>query len=442
MKHRRTRLLHIITGLRLGGAETTLWRLMSRIDRDRFAVDVISLSGDGVVASMLGEIGITPRALQMRPGVPDPRALIRLRSWIQELRPDVIQTWLYHADLLGGVTGAALGIPVVWNLRQGDLSWRGNKLTTLLTAKSCAALSGWLPARIVSCSYAARVAHERLGYAREKFAVIPNGFDVKRFKPNPAARARIRCELGVSERTRLIGLVARFHVQKDHRNFFEACARIAVQENVHFLLCGDGIDWNNRALVAAVAAAGVADRCRLLGVRFDIPEVMSALDVAVSSSFGEGFPNVVGEAMACGVPCVATDVGDCAIMVGETGKVVPPGDPNALAGAVLELLALAPDARRRLGVAARRRIATRFDLSSVTRAYERMYRDVAGAGRRVPDAWECRILPIQGEPSACLPREVGQHKRIGVVRYSRSGKGSSQLLQGKEVDNEFVGTSS
>lgn len=421
-KRRPIRLLHVINGLQLGGAEMTLWRLLSRIDRGRYDVEVVSLSDHGPVSALLSEIGVPTYALGMRLSAPNPRAFLRLGHLIKRFQPDVVQTWLYHADLLGGIAAATAGVPVIWNLRQGNLSWQGNKFTTLATAAACALVSRWLPRRIVCCSQAARLAHERLGYASQKLVVIPNGYDLNRFRPSKTARAKIRAELGVPSSTRLVGLAARFHAQKDHRNFLEACRRIS-SDDVRFVLCGNGVDPLQPDVSGLVARAGISDRCYLLGPRFDMPDVMAALDVSVSSSFGEGFPNVVAEAMACGVPCVATDVGDSAIIVGDTGKIVPARDPEALAQAMAQLLSMSPQAREQLGLAARERIADRYHLASIVGRYQQLYEE---------------ILATQGWTTYAHP-ETGQHDQAGVLRYATSSVGSG-VPGTKDIDNEFART--
>ena len=219
--------------------------------------------------------------------------------------------------------------------------------------------------------------HTALGYDPEKMVVIPNGFDLDLFKPDLEGGASIRQELGIPEDTMLIGLAGRFDPQKDHHNFIKAAALLPKEIlNVQFLLCGDDITWGNRELAQWIDEAGLHRCFHLLGRRNDISRIMTALDIASSSSYGEGFPNVVGEAMACGTPCVVTDVGDSALIVGDTGIVVPPGDPDALALAWKELNEIGKDKRRELGCDARLRIRENFSLPSVVKQYEDLYKYV------------------------------------------------------------------
>ncbi len=371
------KVVHVITGLGVGGAETALYKLLSRW---RGLAEVVSLTGTGPVGDRIAALGVPVEAVGMRPGVPDPLGFWRLMGRLRAARPDVVQTWMYHADLLGGLAArVAGGFPVVWGVRHTNLDPRFNKRTTLWTARACARLSRRVPERIVCCGEAVREAHARIGYAAEKMVVIPNGFDLDAFRPDPAARSAVRRELGLDGDAPLVGLVARFHPQKDHRTFVRAAALIRSRmSGVHFLLAGEGVTRGNEALAGWLGEEGLEGACHLLGRRDDVPRLLAALDVAVSSSVGEGFPNAVGEAMACGVPCVVTDVGDSARIVGETGRVVPPGEPEALARACLDLLAAGTGVRERLGMAARRRIEEHFGLPAVVARYERLYEELAG----------------------------------------------------------------
>jgi glycosyltransferase involved in cell wall biosynthesis len=183
----------------------------------------------------------------------------------------------------------------------------------------------------------------------------------------------------------LLGSFARFHPQKDHETLCRAAGLVAAaRPDVHLVLAGVGIDAGNERLVAWLRESGAADRCHLLGERDDMPRLTAALDLALmTSSFGEAFPLVVGEAMACGVPCVVTDVGDARQMVADTGRVVPARDAQALAGAVLDLLAMPVDERAALGARARERVQRELSLTAVAARYESLYTEVlAGARQR------------------------------------------------------------
>jgi glycosyltransferase involved in cell wall biosynthesis len=375
--------LLLINSLGCGGAETMLYRLLSKMDRRRFSPQAVTLIDvhPPLIADKIRALGIPVRSLGMRPGgIPSPTALLRLIRWLRQEPPDVIQTWQYYSDLAGAVAARLAGnIPVAWGIRHSTLNDQEYKRRTILTAAMCARLSRWLPQRIVCCSEASREVHAALGYAADKIVVIPNGYDLESFKPDPAARRSVRNELKIPDDAPVIGLVSRFHPQKDHRNFFKAAGMLnRDRPDVHYLLCGDDVTWENRELLNMIEEAGIVSRCRLLGLRDDLPRLTAAFDIAsMSSCSGEGFPNVVSEAMSCGVPCVVTDVGDAALIVEHTGFVVPPKNSSALAAAWSKMLDLGPEGRNHLGMAARQRIAERFSLAVIVDRYEQLLEELS-----------------------------------------------------------------
>ena len=358
-----------------------LYKLLSQINSDEFESEVISLTdAGGPIADKIKMLGVPVHALGMKRGNHFPFALIRLTLLLREKKPDLVQTWMYHSDLIGGIAAKlAGGIKIIWNIRQADIGTDSHKRSTIWIAKVCEKISSWLPDKIICCSHAALEFHSSLGYAKEKMLVIPNGFNLDTFHPDKNSRNSVRKELNLDEKTCLVGLVARFDPQKDHRNFIQAAGLIRKSDSsVHFILCGDGITKENSQLMQWIKQAEL-DKCiHLLDVRKDVSRLVAAMDVAVSSSLGEGFPNVVGEAMACAVPCVVTDVGDSALLVGDTGKVVAAKDPEALAAAILELLQTSPEFREELGTQARLRVMKNYSLDSVVKKYEAVYRGVAG----------------------------------------------------------------
>lgn len=354
-----------------------LYKLLSRIDNDEFDSEVISLTDDGPIADKIRMLGVPVHVLKMKWGKPHPISLIKLSLLLRQKKPDIVQTWMYHSDLIGGLAAKfAGGIKTFWNIRQGNINLDSNKRSAIWIAKTCAKLSPWLPDKIICCSYAALEFHSTLGYCEEKMFVISNGFDLNAFQPDSDARRSVRKELGLDEKTYLVGLIARFHPQKDHHNFIQAAALIRKNiSSVHFVLCGDAIDNENIQLIQWIKQAGMEECFHLLGIRNDVPHLVAAMDVATSSSLGgEGFPNVVGEAMACAVPCVVTDVGDSALIVGDDGRVVAAKDPEALASAIIELLQAPSEFREKLGKQARLRVKKNYSLDSIVKEYEAVYR--------------------------------------------------------------------
>ena len=371
----KPRVLHIITSLSTGGAEHMLARLVQGLNRE-FDQQVISLTSLGPVAALLNRDGVETTSLNLATGFPNPLAIFRLATMIRAFRPDVVQTWMYHADLLGGLAARLAGFKsIVWNIRNNDLARDTTKTRTRWVIKACARLSRRVPRRIVSCAHSAAQTHIELGYAADKFVVIPNGFDLQRFHPDASARSSVRSELGLAADTPLVGLIARFDPQKNHEGFIRAAHLVHVRKpDVHFLLAGRGVDANNTVLRRWIAEAGLDQVTHLLGERADIPRLNQAIDIAVSSSsYGEAFPNALGEAMACGIPVVSTDAGDAAQIIGGTGCVLARGDMAGLANTCLAMLEMDEGERKKLGMSARRRIAEYFEMGGVVKQYTRMY---------------------------------------------------------------------
>lgn len=372
------KIIFIITGLSTGGAETMLLKLLERLD-SRFSPHVISLTSLGEIGPRIQALGIPVEALGMKPGViPNPLAVARLVRRLKVLKPEIVHTWMSHADLLGGLAARLTGVPATaWNVRHSNLPRDKSKWSTRALGHLCALISHWVPDQIVCNSQAGRSVHINMGYDSERFVIIPNGFDLSRFYPNPTARHVVRLELGLPEAVPLIGLIARFDPLKNHEGFLEATGLLHRQRpDVHFLLVGAGVEKSNPAIREWVQRYGVAGVTHLLGFRQDIPRLIAALDIVSSSSYSEAFPNVIGEAMACGVPCVVTDVGDSAYIVGDTGRVVPSGDRTGLATAWEQLLTLPDSERRSLGERARARVAEHFQIGAVVKQYEAFYEEL------------------------------------------------------------------
>jgi len=368
------KVLHLITDLNTGGAETSLYRLLGGLERAEFDSQVVSLIPPGPIGEKIAALGIPVRTLGMAPGRPTPAALARLTGWLHADPPDLLQTWLYHADLLGILAARMAGVRrVMWNLRNSEMQLSQYRRLSGLVVHLCACLSGW-PQVVISNSRAGQDFHARFGYHPRRWAVIPNGIDTRLFRPNPQAYAWLRSGLGLPPEELLVGQVARYDPMKDQAGFLRAAGELVRSGSpAHFVLIGHEVTDANPALTAAAREAGLAGRVHLLGRQDDIGRYEAALDVLVSpSAFGEGFPNAVAEAMACGVACVVTDVGDSAYLVGETGRVVPPSDPSALAAACGALLADANE-RGALGAAARRRIEANFSLERTVAAYRQLY---------------------------------------------------------------------
>jgi glycosyltransferase involved in cell wall biosynthesis len=362
--------LHLITDLDTGGAEHMLARLVLRLDPRRHRSIVVSMTGAGTLSPALADAGIELFALNMSRNWPDPRGLASLMRVLGRVRPDIVQTWLYHADLLGFFARALArrSCRLFWNIR-GTETLGANAIRRLLVWAS------GRPDAVIVNSLAGQRFHQAIGYRPRRWVHIPNGCDTAIYRFDAPGRRALRNELRLAPDMAAIGMPARYHPMKDHDNFLAAAARLAPRHpEAVFILAGPGADSGNPGLTQAIARYGLADRVRLLGNRPGMVPVYSALDVVtLSSAFGEGCPNVLVEAMSCGVPCVATDCGDAAQVMGPTGVLVPPRDSAALAAGWRQLLALGVPGRRELGEHARERIVRLYDLGAIVAQYDALY---------------------------------------------------------------------
>lgn len=378
---RPIRIVHVITGLSAGGAERTMIAVVRGLDPSRFESQVISLSRDHTLAPALRAAGIPFTTLDARPFLSlGLGPILRVAQLLRREKPDIVQTWLFDADLVGGIAAWMTGVPVIWNIRASlsDSGWRplASSLRLRVIARVCAAMSGIVPRSIISCSRA-NVSRNLSHYKQEKIRVIGNGVDVELFKPDPVARAEVRAELGVEEGTTLIGMVARFHPVKDFATFFAAvCRVIGTHPDARFVLCGQGMERENAALTRMIRSHGLEGSVLRLGFREDVARIFAALDVHLFSSRSESFGNVLMEAMAAGVPCASTDVGEARAIVGDAGRVVPPQNAAALAAAVRELIDLPPSEMKALRERARSRVVRDFTLTSAVERYAELYEEV------------------------------------------------------------------
>lgn len=372
------KVVHVITCLGEGGAEGALYRLCT--SDVTHAHIVVSLRDAGKYGPLLETHGVPVYCLGMPAGKITFSGLIQLFKLLKSNQPTVVQTWLYHADLVGGVVGRLAGVRrVVWGLRHSNLQVGTVKRATVWVAKISAVLSRLIPSQIVCCSRQASHAHIAIGYASEKMRLIPNGYDLSRLVPNALLGDLVRAEINARNDVPLFGMVARFDIQKDHENLIASLAKLKkTGHKFRCVLVGSGMEHGNINLTAMLKQYDVGDSVSLLGRRNDIDAVMNALDFHVLSSLGEAFPNVLAEAMACGTPCVTTDVGDGAYIVGETGWVVPPKNPEALAAAIAEAIEAHVDNESwvKRQCAARERIQEHFTIDRMVTSYDAVWRDL------------------------------------------------------------------
>ena len=375
----KIKIAHIINGLDPGGAEIMLCNFLSRADEDKYSTVVISLTNKGVLAKNILDLGIPIYEIGMLPGKMNIKAFIKLIKCIRELKPEIIQTWMYHSNVIGGVAGFIAGVKnIIWGVHASHLDGELTKNSTLAIIRESKWLSLFVPSLIIFCSKTSCQLHLMLGYRTKIMKVVPNGFNLKDFHMDKTSREKVLKKLGVEKDVPLVGMAARYDTQKNHSDFILAASKLNKEmPEVEYLLIGSGITAENELLVSEIMDVGMTNKIHLLGYRDDMPKIYAALDVAtITSIYGEAFPLVVGEAMACEVPCVVTDVGDSTYIIGDTGIAVPPGKTDEIANAWMKLLKMDSIEKHKLGVAARERINSLFSIEHVVKEYEKHYSDL------------------------------------------------------------------
>jgi glycosyltransferase involved in cell wall biosynthesis len=372
------RLVHIISNLNVGGAELMLKRLASDplFRTQGLEHHVVSLRDEGVLGPILKAQDVKVHALHASHVALMPLAFFRLWRLIRRTKPDVVQTWMVHSDLLGGLAARLAGVSsVVWGVRTTDYSVESR--STRWVRWVCARLSGVVPARIVCAAQASLLNSQAAGYDASKLMVIPNGFDVDALSASLGLGHDIRERLGLLPEQVVLGCLGRYNPAKDHANFIRAAALVAPHyPKCRFLMVGRELDSNNTELMDLIHSTGFTERFILLGERNDPAACLDAMDVFVLSSCTEGFPNVLGEAMAMGLPCVSTDVGDAAVLMGSHEWTVPARDASALSLKLKQLLNLPKPERERLGAAARERVLSSYSMTATAEQFLNLYQSL------------------------------------------------------------------
>lgn len=370
-------IFHIIIGLNVGGAESMLKRLIGADPSSIPNTVVVSLTTLGAIGELLRTQGVRVHALGLSSALDFPITLWKLVKLIRQYQPGIVQTWMYHADLLGGLAARLAGsCAVVWGIRstgipQGPLSF------TFWLVRLCAICSHFVPHRIICCAKSAKEAHNKLGYAAHKMTVIPNGYNFSVFDYHINSRTKARTELGFEDGDIVVGTVGRFDPLKDFHNFVTAASGLAAKRgNVKFLMVGRNIEWSNHTLRGWIEGKGLVKNFQLVGEQSDVPYFLSAMDIFCLSSVNEAFPNVVVEAMAMGLPCVVTQAGDAADILGVDGSVVPVKDSISLSDALLRMCDLGPEVRRRLGESGANRVRAEYGIKNIRQRYEELYAEI------------------------------------------------------------------
>ena len=365
-----TEVIHIVVGLEIGGAELMLKRLVLECAQDQtYKQTVISLTESGAVGEALRSEGINVVQMNMRSILGLPVVIYKLVQILKARQPNAVFTWMYHADLIGGIAAYISGVRnIIWGVRNTQIP-QSTISSTGLIIKLCAFLSYFIPRIIVCNAHAGRDGHVKLGYCDKKMIVISNGYDLKLFQPTPELQKAVRKKLGIIETAKIVGVVGRYDELKDYHNFVKAISRVTDRiDNGYFFMVGKGLTKENDELMSWIYAAKVEDKVILFG-QVNPHDLYAAMDFYCLASKAEGFPNVVAEAMAMETPCIVTDVGDAKIIVGDHGKVVPPSDPRQLADAIIEMLEMTDDRAREMGIAARASIIERYSISKISQEY-------------------------------------------------------------------------
>lgn len=371
--------IHVISGLGDGGAEAVLYRLVTS-DNSGLKHIIVSLSQDGKYIKLFESCGIQVYCLNMRGLKGIFLSIIRLFRILKIINPAVVQTWMYHANLIGGAISRISGVKnIFWGIHHSAIKYSELKFLTFIFVRINSFLSKYIPAGIIYCASSSKLVHESIGHKNVNSYVVPNGYDLKKFKFSVDNKNYYRSLWGLEPDTILIGMVARFDPLKDHYCLLEALSLVK-DLDIRFkcILVGNGVNNQNHQLVKWINYFGLTGYVSLLGQQSDVPGIMSALDLHVLSSSAEAFPNVLAEAMACETPCVTTNVGDASFIVGGMGWVVAPKDPKTLCQGILsgiQAMKSQPEFNQ-LRLNARRHIERNFSIASMTLSYLQIWQGV------------------------------------------------------------------
>ena len=375
------KILHIITSSETGGAEIALEKLIKfHISSSKYIHNVVCLKPLGDVGDRLISEGVKVTSLNLKSFLFLPLSFFKLLLLIKNQKPDLIQTWLYHSDLIGSLAALLLGFKkIIWNIRSSDaLLGKGLSISGYLSMRLCSLISHSVPHTIISVAERAKEQHLKQGYCERKFKVIQNGFSLEKFNPLLDVTKHSRERIDLIEGFKIVGSIGRYNEYKDYQTLVAASKiMLSKRKDILFVLIGEGLEDGNKELKELLINQGVFNNFRLLGKRNNINELILLFDVFCLHSISEGFPNVLGEAMSSGIPCVSTDAGDAGILLGDVGRLVEVGQPKQLSKALLEVLDLPSEKIQEISKLGRERIKSRFSINKIVKKYEELYEEIS-----------------------------------------------------------------
>lgn len=367
--------VHVIIGLNNGGAENFLYRLVRCQSNNGKKITIISLTDLGSLGARFIDLGVVVHCLYFQGLHSVPRVLIDLRRILKNISPDIVQSWMYHADFLSSLATLGLKFKHIWSVRCTNPP-KGSRLTFLIM-KLCAKMSKFFPDRICYVATSAMLSHENHGFCSAKSVVISNGYDFSTFKVDYKARAEIRENLDVSADTLLFGVLGRFHYDKGQDLLLKALSTIGMK-NFKLALIGFGCSKENAGLLKNIESLGLKDNVILLGNQSDVVGYLSSLDFYIMPSRTEGFPNALAEAMAMGLPCVATNVGDTEMLCKDTA-ILCEASADSIADSILKMKSLSEAEQKDLGFAAAAHVRERFSITNIEKQYSQLYSELVGS---------------------------------------------------------------
>lgn len=367
-------IIHVISSLGAGGAENTLYKVASSLDKRKFDVKVICLSKSGPISKKIRSVGIPVYNCNFQNNFF--LGFFKLIYLFLKLKPDLTQTWMYHADLLGGLIAKLTGCKkIVWNIRNTHVfPGQGVSKSTYWIMRLNKFLSYNIPDKIICVAHSAKLSHLKVGYCRKKMLVIHNGFDVDAFKPDSSQKKLTRKLINIEFKSVLIGCIGRFNFYKNYKNFILAAkVLLSKNPNIFFVLAGKGLDKHNSELCDWIDSNDIRSNFRLVGEHFDIPVLMNSLDIFCLPSVSEGFPNVLAEAMSSGLPCISTNVGDVRYLLTNDKHIVPINNNQLLANSLFKMSDLDKAERKKLGTENRKIILNEFTIEHMINKYDHLY---------------------------------------------------------------------